>query len=208
MSITVSYRRISPEKLAELQGNPEAAQEFFYGEDLTTVALMERMIQAQFQQNRELVQQLSVQAREALYRTKASVYEDNLDATKTRLSIEKEWQAIHYLLTGEVAFDESQTESPLSNIVLGGTLTEFEATYGYVRYLLPDEVKEIAQALHQVSREDLRTRFDARGDTEIYAQEDTWDEDAWELLLRVLDLLVRFFDEASANDEVILISSD
>jgi hypothetical protein len=35
MSITVSYRRISPEKLAELQGNPEAAQEFFYGEVLT-----------------------------------------------------------------------------------------------------------------------------------------------------------------------------
>ena len=170
MSITVSYRRISPEKLAELQGNPEAAQEFFYGEDLTTVALMERMIQAQFQQNRELVQQLSVQAREALYRTKASVYEDNLDATKTRLSIEKEWQAIHYLLTGEVAFDESQTESPLSNVVLGGTPTEFEATYGYVRYLLPAEVKELAQALHQVLSEDLRSRFDARGDIEIYAQ--------------------------------------
>ncbi|HEY9885280.1 MAG TPA: DUF1877 family protein, partial [Thermosynechococcaceae cyanobacterium] len=112
------------------------------------------------------------------------------------------------LLTGEVAFDESQAEPPLSNVVLGGTPTEFEATYGYVRYLSPGEVKEIAQALHQVSREDLRTRFDARGDTEIYAQEDTWDEDAWELLLRVLDLLVRFFDEASANDEVILISSD
>lgn len=208
MSITVSYRRISPEKFAELQSNPELAEEFFYGEDSTTTALLDRLMQAQFQNDRELMQQLSVQAQEALYRDKASVYADNSDVTKTQLSLEKEWQAIHYLLTGEVAFDESRAEPPLSNLIFGGTETEFEATYGYVRYLSPAEVKELVQALHQVSREDLRAKFDARGNTEIYAQGNKWDEEAWELLLSVLDYITRFFDEAAANDQIILISSN
>jgi len=67
-------------------------------------------------------------------------------------------------------------------------------------------VKELAQALHQVAT-DLRSRFDARGDMEIYAQEDEWDEEAWEFLLSVLDSLILFFNQTSVNDEVILILS-
>ncbi|HLO50701.1 MAG TPA: DUF1877 family protein [Kamptonema sp.] len=208
MGITVSYRRISPEKFVELQGNPKLAEEFFYSEDSSSTDLFERLIQAQAQNDRELMQEISTQAREALYRDKASVYEENLDTTKTQLSIEKDWQAIHYLLTGEIAFDETQAEPPLSNVVLGGTPTEFEATYGYVRYLRPDEVNEVAQALNQVSIEDLRTRFDSRGNTEIYFQGEEWDEESWMRLMRVHDYLVRFFNEAAANNEVILISSD
>jgi KaiC/GvpD/RAD55 family RecA-like ATPase len=208
MSIKVSYRRVSPEKFIELQNHPELAQEFFYGEDSATTDLLDRLMQAQFQNNRELAQQLSGQVKEVLYRDKASVYADNLNTTKTQLSVEKEWQAIHYLLTGEVAFDESQAESPLRKLILGGTSTEFEATYGYVRYLSPTEVKELAQALRQVSREDLRARFDARENLEIYAQKDEWAEEDWELLLRVLDCIIRFFNEAATDDQLILISSN
>lgn len=208
MSIKVSYRRVSPEKFIELQNHPELAQEFFYGEDSATTDLLDRLMQAQFQNNRELAQQLSGQVQEVLYRDKASVYADNLNTTKTQLSVEKEWQAIHYLLTGEVAFDESQAESPLRKLILGGTSTEFGATYGYVRYLSPTEVKELAQALRQVSREDLRARFDARENLEIYAQKDEWAEEDWELLLRVLDCIIRFFNEAATDDQLILISSN
>lgn len=197
MGITVSYQRISLEKFAEIQDDPESAEEFFFAGNSDRIALLSRLMQAQFENDDELIKQLSVQAQQA----------GNLDTTKTRLSIEKEWQAIHYLLAGEVAFDQSQSELPLSSLVLGGTPTKFEAGYGYVRYLSPNEVKELAQALHQVSRADLRSRFDARGSMEIYAQEDEWDEKTWEFLLSVFDSLISFFNEASANDEVILISS-
>ncbi len=194
MGITVSYQRISLEKFAEIQDSPESAEEFFFASDSERIALLSRLVQAQFENDDELIQQLA-QAHQAM----------NLDTTK--ISIEKEWQAIHYLLTGEVAFDRSQAELPLSSLVLGGTPTKFEAGYGYVRYLSPDEVKKLAQALHQVSRADLRSRFDARGSMEIYAQEDEWDEKAWEFLLSVLDSLISFLNEASVNNEVILISS-
>lgn len=209
MSITVSYRRVSPDKFAKIQVNPELAEEFFYGEAFDPSELMYRMNQARLQNDAELMQQIALQAQEALYQNKISVYKAGSEsASKTQLSIEKEWQAIHYLLTGEVEFDESQADPPLSNLVLGGTPTQFEATYGYVRYLPPEEVKELVQALRQVPRDDLRARFDARGDREIYAQKDEWDEEAWEFLLGVLETTISFFEEASTNEQMILISSN
>ncbi|WP_310482708.1 DUF1877 family protein [Chamaesiphon sp. VAR_48_metabat_403] len=127
---------------------------------------------------------------------------DSIYVAKTRLSIQKEWQAIHYLLTGEIAFDESQAEPPLCNVVMGGNATKFEATYGYVRYFSPSEANELAQALTGVVREDLRNRFDLRGDREIYAQ-----EDEWEFLMDLLESMICVFQEAAKNSEVILISS-
>jgi Domain of unknown function (DUF1877) len=209
MSITVSYRRISPEKFAEIEANPELAEEFFYGEAFDPEELMARMNQAQLQNDAELMQQIALQAQGELYQDRISIYDPRSEsASKTQLSIEKEWQAIHYLLTGEIEFDESQVAPPLSNLVLGGTPTQFEATYGYVRYLSPEEVKEMNQALQQVSRDELRARFNARGNQEIYAQEDEWGEESWEFLLGVKETTTRFFEEASANDQMILISSN
>jgi hypothetical protein len=209
MSITVSYRRIPPEKFAEIQANPELAEDFFYGEAFDPSELMDRMNQARLQNDAELMRQSALQAQEALYQDRISIYASSSKlASKTQLSIEKEWQAIHYLLTGEAEFDESQADPPLSNLVLGGTPTQFEATYGYVRYLSHEEVKELVQALRQVSRNELRVRFEARGDREIYSQEDEWDEESWEFLLGVLETITHFFEEASANDQIILISSD
>jgi Domain of unknown function (DUF1877) len=138
----------------------------------------------------------------------AEEFFDSIHAAKTRLSIQKEWQAIHYLLTGEIAFDESQAEPPLRNVIMGGNPTNLEAAYGYVRYFSPGEVNELTQALLGVTREDLRNRFDLRGDREIYAQEDEWDEDEWEFLMDILESMICFFQEAATNSEVILISSD
>jgi Domain of unknown function (DUF1877) len=209
MSITVSYRRISSEKFAEIQANPEVAEEFFFGEAFNPAELMDKMNQARIQNDDDLMQQIVLQLQGALYQNKISVYDASTESvTKTQLLIQKEWQAIHYLLTGEIEFDESQAAPPLSNLVMGGTPTQFEATYGFVRYLSAEAVKEMIQALHQVSRDELRTRFNARGDQEIYAQEDEWDEESWEFLLGVLETTTRFFEEASANNQMILISSD
>ena len=145
---------------------------------------------------------------DGVFGDRTSVYTDDIDTTSD-LSIEKEWQAIHYLLTGEVAFDDaSQTEPPVRNVVMGGTPTEWEATYNYVRFLTPDEVKEVANFLNDTPIEVLRAHFDARGKTKIYTQGSSWSEDNWELLMRVYAHLVKFYNQAAAQGEVVLISSD
>lgn len=145
----------------------------------------------------------------AAYADMVNVYTDDIDAGGWHLSIEREWQAIHYLLTGEVAFDdESRAEPPLRNVVMGGTPTEWEATYGYVRYLTPVEVKAVSQLLNDMPTHALRARFDARGDTKIYAQGDGWEEEAWEPLMSAYAQLVKFYNQAAAQGEVVLISFD
>jgi hypothetical protein len=201
MSVTVSYQRISPEKFTHLQNNPELAEDFFHPDFQMTMDIMNKMSQARLENDGELIQQLSKQALEVLHRDKASVYEGYQDTTKTRLSLEKEWQAIHYLLTGEVEFDNSQAETILKNVVMGGIQTEFEGTC----YLSPEEVKELAQILQEVPEQDLRLRFDERGDREIYSQEDEWDEEIWELLSGAIDAINYFFKTAAINNEAILI---
>jgi hypothetical protein len=200
MGIEVSYQRISPEKFADIQNNPELAKEFFNLGESSILSLWD-MIQGNLLQNNK-------KRLEQLHQNEASIYEGSYDITKTRLSLEKEWQAINYLLTGEISSDEkSQAEPLLSQVVMGGTPTKFEATYGFVRYFAPNEVKEIFLALDLVSREDIRARFDLRGNRKIYAQ-DEWDEEEWEMLLSAINAIVCFFNIAATNDEVILISSN
>jgi hypothetical protein len=46
------------------------------------------------------------------------------------------------------------------------TETSIDATYGKVRFLKPDEVREVAYALSQISVDDLRARFDPIAFTE------------------------------------------
>ncbi len=177
MSITMSYRRLSPAKFEELKIDSEATQEFFYGEH----------------------------AYDGM-----SVYNDDFDSSATRLRIEKEWEAIHYLLTGEIEFG-SENASPLHKVVMGGTPTEWECSYGPIRFLTPTEVQEISQALAQTPESILRANFEARGDVEIYAQEDNWtdeSDDDWEILLNTYSFIVRFFAEAVAAQQIMLLSMD
>jgi hypothetical protein len=200
MGIEVSYERILPGKFADIQNNPKLAKEFFHTGDSSILGSLLDMMQGNSIQD-------SNKILENLYQNEASVYEGYSDTTKTRLSLEKEWQAIHYLLTGEISFEESQSEPILGKVVMGGTPTKFEAAYGFVKYFDSNEIKEISKALDLVSREDLRAKFDARGDRKIYAQGE-WDEEEWEMLLCAIDAVTCFFKVAATNDEFILISSD
>jgi Domain of unknown function (DUF1877) len=177
MSVIVNYQRISTEKFAEIQNNRKLAEEFF-----------------------------EVERVENLDENEASIYDDSYDITKSLLSLEKEWGAINYLLTGEILSDEKiRTEPLLMQIVIGGTPTKFAGGED-LRYFTSNEVKEISQALQQVSREALRARFDTRNDLEIYAQLE-WGEEEWEMLLSAIDVIVCFFKVATTNGEVVLITS-
>jgi hypothetical protein len=79
--------------------------------------------------------------------------------------------------------------------------------YGPARLLTPDQVANWANALSNISPDDLQKRFDpaAMAKAEIYPQ--MWDEgdDALEYLLDYYDSLRSFLDEAkNANKGVII----
>jgi hypothetical protein len=182
MGITASYRRIKPEKFAELQNNPQVAASFFeWDEDSYGI----EGIDISRSENKE-----------------------------NYFSLEKDWHALHFLLTGDTSMsmeENTQVLPPLCNVVIGGTPTEFDATYGFVRYLTPEEVREVADALSQISAEELKGRFNPnlfkQGD--IYPGGDGWDEDQIEFLLNELyPELLEFFQKAAKEGDIMLLSSN
>ncbi|OKH40075.1 hypothetical protein NIES2119_03765 [[Phormidium ambiguum] IAM M-71] len=187
MGIEASYWRVTPKQFAEFQSNPETAPSFF-----TFINLNE----LDFSKPQEIVARLQERKNSGSY-----------------LSLGKDWQALHFLLTEELAFvGKSQVQPPLCNVVMGGTPTNFEATYGVIRYLTPDEVKEVAEALSQISVNDLQQRFDssAFNAAEIYPNPQTggWDEEEIEVLFEVYPKLVEFFKQSAKEGDIILISFD
>jgi hypothetical protein len=91
------------------------------------------------------------------------------------LDIDKSWQLIQFLLTG----DPWEGEPPLRNVVMGGTeLGDVDVGYGPARYLTPTEVQVVTAALASLSPQELWSRFDAEKirDAEIYP-DGCWEED-------------------------------
>lgn len=121
-----------------------------------------------------------------------------------QIDIDKTWHGIHFLLTG----DPWKGEPPLFNAVMGGKQIGTEDPgYGPPRYLTPDQVRDVAQALSEIHASDLRSRFDP----ERFAREDIypniWDEgeEALDYLMDYYVELVRFFSSAAAAGDAVLL---
>ncbi len=149
------------------------------------------------------------------YEAYASIADsDELRSSDRYLSIDKDWHALHALLTGEISNPSSiqPVPPPLGNVVIGGTETPFDATYGKVRFLKSEEVREVADALGKISVEDLRALFDPVAFTkaEVYPnpRPGGWNMEQMESVFWVYPQLVGFFRDAAREGNVVLLSFD
>jgi len=141
-------------------------------------------------------------------------YSEELLSSDRYLDIQKEWHALHALLTGDFSSPSEikPFPPPLGNVVLGGTETPFNATYDKVRVLNPDEVRQVADALAVISAEDLKARFDpiAFPAAGIYSYPGPaeWYDEALEAVLFIYPQVVEFFGKAAQEGDVVLLSLD
>ncbi|MEO6808756.1 MAG: YfbM family protein [Isosphaeraceae bacterium] len=187
MGIEASYRRVTPLEWDALISHPETADAFF-GHDLLDLA--------------------DADLGEALFSRLQA-----LEASGRYLDLDKDWHALHFLLTGESSLlGVTRTPPPLGNIVMGGTDTPFDCTYGKVRVLTPNEVKDVADALGSIPVEGLEARLDpvAFNEARIYPNPmpGGWDRVELESLLEIYPQLVRFFQNAADQGDLILLSFD
>ena len=79
----------------------------------------------------------------------------------SHLDIDRSWHAIHFLLNG----DAWEGEPPLVNAVMGGMpIGEEEIGYGPARFLCPEEVGSVANAMVDISKDQRLEKFDPEGD--------------------------------------------
>ncbi|MBH8562737.1 DUF1877 family protein [Nostoc sp. CENA67] len=130
-------------------------------------------------------------------------YFEALRVSDRYLDLDKYWRSLYFLFTGEFPYDDkTNSETWLKNMFMGGKATQWEATYGMVRYFTVSEVNDIAEVLNHVSVEDLQNRLNQLFESsksraymephhlDLYAQ------------------LVNFFSKAAQQSEIILLSFD
>ncbi|MBD3922619.1 YfbM family protein [Paenibacillus sp. PR3] len=126
------------------------------------------------------------------------------------LYLDKSWHAIHYLLNGAAW----EGEEPLVHTVLGGTAIgepdedEMESgEYNPTRYLTPELVKQISDALQGITEVELQSRYNPEQMTEmdIYPSIDWEDDGELEYVMDYYRELVAYYRDAAANQEAMLL---
>jgi hypothetical protein len=184
MSIEASYRRITPDEFTRLQADPKAAESFF-GTSLDDLDDPEKLLARREEQ----------------------------ESNGRYLRIGKDWHALHFLLTGDGELrPHPLPPPPLGNVVQGGTETQWPCTYGHVRSLTPDEVRAVADAIGRISVDDLRSRFSAESfnTAQIYphGMRAYWTAEEAESVIEIYPRVVKFFQAAACDGDVVLLSSD
>jgi len=179
MGMRATYRRLPNEEFQKLRANPDHADAYF-GQDIDD------------------------DEDESL-----DAYVHGRETSGRYLDIQKAFHGLYFLLTGDAEMKAEVISTPLGKAVEGGTNTEWEATYGMVRYLTPQEVKEVATALEQMSEAELRERYNPKAfEFEHIYPSEIWTATAIDGLLDVFRQVRGFFVEAARAGDVVLLSCD
>lgn len=123
-----------------------------------------------------------------------------------KLELDRIWTTINFLLTGEISNAEvslvknkkfQKYDFPKINAILGGTETKCESTYGYIRYLNPEQVKEIADALSKFSEERIREQIKK---LDIFLEEYIIN-----FLLKQYNLMTEYYQDAALKENAMLL---
>lgn len=137
---------------------------------------------------------------------------DNED-TDSNLYIDKSWQGVHYLLTGEAIEGKSELDEVImSGEILGGyeNEEEFDMGYGSPLYILPIKVKKINEILSTINMNDVEKRCNAKSLAKlaIYPfgidDEDKITNIDLDYFKSHLNNVIAFYQIAANNNEVVL----
>lgn len=120
------------------------------------------------------------------------------------LDLDKAWHGLQYLLCG----DAWSGEGPLFDALMGGkALNEDEQEDIIVRYLTPDEVREVSSALESVSEPDLAKGFepDDMNEAGVYPSADWNEEGELDYVLGYYEPMRAHYRAAAAAGEGMLI---
>lgn len=147
---------------------------------------------------------------EALRRliTAISGEDNSRDTTRHHLDLDQAWHGIHFLLTGEV----EGGSQPLASVISGGTAIGEDLGHGPARYLRPEAVRQIGEALSRAPR----ARIEARYSPAVFEANGIYPAGMWrsegraglEYLMRYYERVVDFYIAAAARGDAVLLWID
>jgi hypothetical protein len=227
MSMNAEFREITPDALERLKESPELTESIVLADLSADPALsgFEAVIQAMPTQQRETMEAAFAmmtpeqkahmesevaRAGEAI-RAAASEVEaraggKSIDPGELgeRVSIDKAWHGLHYLLCGS----PGPVDGDRGRAVFGGTEIGEDGGYGPARYLDAGEVKGVAAALAAVTEQELRDRFDPRAmdASQVYPASGWSAEEDLDWLLSAFEQLKDFYRSVARRGNAVLLS--
>lgn len=119
----------------------------------------------------ETLAKLKIEKLEDLKKLESDIPLILTEGKKSKLDIGKRWPIIHFILTGTdysiplpflIGINETD-KLPSINAIFGGKTIDYQTDYGLLRYLTVDEVKQVAQALSNFSRNQFYERLILKG---------------------------------------------
>ena len=134
--------------------------------------------------------------------------EDWNDEAEILLDIDKNWDLLHYMLTGVSASDPIW-EDPLSEAVVG--VTSIEKIEDFIAYINKDRVSDILKALEDFDMESALESFSLEEGKEAELYPDIWDyddeeEEIKEDLLDCFERMKDFYKEILEADGNVLVT--
>lgn len=132
------------------------------------------------------------------------VYEQEED--ETLIDLDKAWEGILFLLTGQNLADVVESNHPLAKAIIGEDTIDEDQDLGYgpALYLTPEQVNDVNKQLSSVSNEEMAARYKPDVMTELGIYPEIWDEEALEYLMEYIDVLRNTYAVASKNNEAII----
>lgn len=136
------------------------------------------------------------------------VFEQNNTDNESFLDLDKAWEGIFFLITGQSLAEAVGEEAPLLGILIGPTEIDPDQDMGYgpATYITAEQTKEIYSAIKDLTKDELSANFDPSRMAEEGIYPDIWedDENALEYLLDYFDDLKNFYKKAVENGEAVV----
>ncbi|MBD2087186.1 YfbM family protein [Trichocoleus sp. ST-U3] len=163
MGIYGRLKQISPSILKTLKENPAFVWLLLNAKWMSGLDYLQYI-----QSNPTEVKQLQIFEQQNPEEFKKIKVDILIEGAAPELDFHKYGEVIDFLLTGGSQEFEPQfllnrntdgDNLPLVNAVFGGTEMEYETGYGAVRYLTSNEVKQVAEALQEVTKKGFGERY-------------------------------------------------
>jgi Domain of unknown function (DUF1877) len=124
------------------------------------------------------------------------------------LDVDKSWEAIFFLLTGQALATCDEAGPPFSWVLLPPNEIDPDQDMGFgpATYTTVAETKELSAAINNIPDDELRKRYDGSRMNEMGIYPECWAENmAMEYLFDSFNSLKNFYAEAANNNQAVIV---